>query len=140
MEGEFRLTSPNAIVVAFTLSVATAALSCSEKVSEVVPALAVRVTACAELTDDTVAEKLALVAAAATVTEAGTVTAELVLDRFTINPPLAAAVLSVTVQASVPALVMDELVQDIAVSTGTPTPLRLTTVGEPVDELLAKDN
>ena len=90
------------------------------------------------MTDDTVAEKLALVAAAATVTEAGTVTAELVLDRFTVNPPLAAAELSDTVQESVPAPVIDELVHVSPVSTGAPVPLRVTWDDEPVEELLAR--
>ena len=45
VDGVFRFTSPKATVVAFTLSVGTAALSCREKVWDVVPALAVRVTA-----------------------------------------------------------------------------------------------
>ena len=74
-------------------------------------ALAVSVAVCAVLTADTVAEKLALVAPAATVTDAGTDTAELLLARFAANPPLPAAALSVTVQLSVPAPVMEPLVQ-----------------------------
>ena len=69
-------------------------------------------------TEATVAEKLALVAPAATVTEAGTVTEELVLARPTANPPLGAAALSDTVQASVPAPVMDAFEQESPVSTG----------------------
>jgi hypothetical protein len=47
--------------------------------------------------------KLAEVAAAVTVTEAGTVSIALVLDRVTIVPPVGAALLRVTVQ------VLDEL-------------------------------
>ena len=46
-----------------------------------------------------VALKLADVAAAATVTEAGTVRVELVLDKVTVAPPVAAAWLRVMVQA-----------------------------------------
>lgn len=77
------------------------------------PALAESVTAWAELTEAIVAEKLAEAAPAATVTEAGTATAELVLARFTVRLLLAAP-FSVTVHASVPAPVMDALVQDKA--------------------------
>jgi hypothetical protein len=42
----------------------------------------------------------------------------------------------VTVQESVPAPVIDPLVQLSALSTGTPVPLRLTTVDVPLDALL----
>jgi len=58
-----------------------------------------------------VAVKLALVAPAATVTVAGKVTAELLLDRLTVKPPLGAAALNPTVQLSVPAPVIDPLEQ-----------------------------
>lgn len=69
------------------------------------------------------AENPALVAPAGTVTVLGTVTAELLLDRFTISPPLGAEVLSVTVQASVPDLVMAPLLQDSALNAaGAPGP------------------
>ena len=68
-----------------------------------------------------------MVEPAATVIDAGTVTAELLLARFTANPPAAAAVFKVTVQASVPEPVRDEFVQESPVSTGTPVPLRLIT-------------
>jgi hypothetical protein len=74
------------------------------------------------LTADTVAVKLAVVDPAATVTEAGTVTAELLLARLTANPPLGAAAFSVTAQLSVPAPVIDELVQLSALNTGTLVP------------------
>ena len=92
------------------------------------------------LTDETVAVKLAVVAPAATVTEAGTVTAELLLATPTANPPLAAATFSVTVQLSVPAAVIDALVQVNPLNSGVPDPLRLTTVDVPLDELLVKVN
>jgi len=93
------------------LNTGTPVLSCSAKVFATPPALAVNVTVCAVLTAETVAVKLALVDPAPTVTEAGTVTAELLLARLTANPPLGAAALSVTVQLSVPAPVMDPLTQ-----------------------------
>jgi hypothetical protein len=90
------------------------------------------------LTDSTVAVKLAVEAPAATVTEAGTVTAELLLTRLTANPPLAAATFSVTVQLSVPALVIAALVQLKPLKDGVPEPVRLITVDVPLDELLVK--
>jgi hypothetical protein len=122
------------------LSVGTPAPNCRAKVLATLLALAVRVTVCAVLTAETVAVKLAEVAPAATVTVAGTVTAELLLARLTVNPPLAAAVFSVTVQLSVPAPVMDPLLQLKALNTGTPVPLRLTTVEDPEEELLVRVN
>ena len=84
--------------------------------------------------------KLPVVAPAATVTLAGIVTAELLLARLTANPPLAAAAFKVIVQLSVPAPVTDPLVQLSALSTGTPLPLRLITVDDPLEELLVKVN
>ena len=83
--------------------------------------------------------KLAVVEPAATVTVAGTVTALLLLARLTLKPPVPAAAFRVTVQLSLPAAVMEPLVQLSALSTGTPTPvpLRLTAVEAPVEELLA---
>jgi hypothetical protein len=122
--------------VALTLNSAVDAPSWSAKVSETLPALAVSVAVAAVLTAVTVAVKPALVAPAATVTDAGTVTLELLLPRLTAKPPVAAAAFSVTVQLSVPAPVIEPLAQVNPVSTGTPVPLRLTTVDVPVDELL----
>jgi hypothetical protein len=89
------------------------------------------------LTEETVAEKLAVVAPAATVTEAGTVTDELLLARLTENPPVAAAAFSATVQASVAAPVTEELEQEIPVNAGTPVPLREMAAVPLVEELLA---
>ena len=74
-------------MVAFTLSVGTAAPSDRAKVLATLLALAVRVVVCAVLTEETVAVKLAVVEPAATVTEAGTVTVELLLARLTAKPP-----------------------------------------------------
>jgi hypothetical protein len=70
------------------------------------------------LTAEIVAVKLVLVAPAATVTEAGTTTAVSLLDTLTTWPPLPAAAFSVTVQLSVPAPVIDPLVQLNPLSTG----------------------
>jgi hypothetical protein len=119
--------------------VGTAAFSCSAKLLETLPALAVRVTACAVVTDDTVAVNPALVALAGTTTVAGTVTAALLLVRATLKPPLPAAAVSVTVQASLPDPVIDALLQDSALSaagTAVPVPVRLITAVPLVDELL----
>jgi hypothetical protein len=90
------------------------------------------------LTEETVAEKLTLVVPEATVTEAGTVTAELLLIKPTLRPPLAAAAFSVTVQASVPAPVIEEFEQVSELTTGTPVPLRLIEVEVPDEELLER--
>lgn len=94
------------------------------------------------VTDKTVAVKAALVAFAGTVTVAGTVTAALLLDRLILRPPLGAAALSVTVQASVPDPVMDALLQESALSAAetpvaaVPVPLRAITAVPLAGELL----
>jgi hypothetical protein len=132
----FTLTLPNERLDELTLSAIAAAPSCRPKVSVTPFADAVKVTACATLTADTVAAKVALVAPPATVTWAGTVNAGLLLATLTAKPPLAAAVFSVTVQLSVPAAVIDEFAQLRPVSTGTPVPLNWTSVEDPVAELL----
>jgi hypothetical protein len=79
---------------------------------------------------------VAVVAPDATVIEAGTVTELSLLATLTTNPPVAAAAFRVTVQLSVPAPVIDPLVQLNALNTGTPFPLRLITVDVPLEELL----
>jgi hypothetical protein len=136
--GEFRSTSPKAMVVAFTLSVGTAAPSDRAKVFDTLPALTVRVAVCAVLTEETVAVKVAVVDPAATVTEAGTVTVELLLARLTAKPPVGAAAFSVTVQLSVPDPVNEPLVQLSPLSIGTPVPLRVTRAEVPLEELLVR--
>ena len=70
------------------------------------------------VTVEIVAVKLALVAPAATVTEAGTTTAVSLLDKLTAWPPLPAAAFSVNEQLSVPAPVIDPLVQLNPLGTG----------------------
>ena len=109
--GEFTKTSPKEMLVVLMLSVGTPVPSCRANVSATLPALAVRVTVTAVLTEETVAVKLPVVAPDATVTLAGTVTALLLLARLTTNLPVAADAFNVTVQLSVPVPVIDLLVQ-----------------------------
>jgi len=59
---------------------------------------------------------VALVELAGTVTEPGTVTELLLLERFTASPLLGAAPFSVTVQVSMPDPDIDELAQASALS------------------------
>jgi hypothetical protein len=76
------------------------------------------------VTAETVAVKLALFSLASTVTEAGSVTDVSLLERLTVNPPMGAAELRVTVQESVPAPSIDELVQVSELSAATGLRLR----------------
>ena len=91
-------------------------------------------------TEETAALKPILVAPAGTVIVAGTETAKLSLPRLTTNPPMAAAAFNPTVQLSVPDPVIELLLQLSPLSTGTPVPLRPTTVEAPVEELLDSVN
>jgi hypothetical protein len=136
----FTLTLPNEMPDELTVRLAPEATSRSENVSAAPPVLAVSIAASVEFAGDTFAMKLALLAPTATVTEAGTLTSELLLARPIANPPPAAGVFTVTVQLSVPDPTIELLVQLSAVSPGTPVPLRLTTVALPLDELLAIDS
>jgi hypothetical protein len=86
-----------------------------------------------------VAVNAALVALAGTTTDAGTLTAVLLLERLTLNPLPDAAELNVTVQASVPEPVIDALPHDRALKeggAGVPLPARLTAVLGLAEELL----
>lgn len=92
------------------------------------PAAAVKVAVWAVVTADTVAVNPAVVDPAGTVTDPGTVTAPLLLDKLTASPPVPAAAESVTVQASLPEPVMEALAQLSVLSTPAvvcPVPLRL---------------
>ena len=83
----------------------------------------------------------ALVVPAATATDAGSVTAALLLARLIVCPPVAAAAPKVTVQLSEPAPVIELLLQEIALKgTAMPEPLRLTTAELFVDEVLVMVN
>jgi hypothetical protein len=139
VDAVFTVTLPNARLAGLMVNVGTPAFSCRAKVLETPPALAVRVTACVVETDDTVAVNPALVALAGTTTVAGTVTAALLLVKDTLKPPLPAAPLSVTVQVSLPAPVIDALLQDSALkvaATAVPVPVRPITAVPLVEELL----
>ena len=107
-------TLPKLSVDVLRASVEVPVFNCNAKLSEPLPAVAVRVADCAEVTAETVAVNAALVALAGTVNVAGTTTAVLLLERLTASPPAGAAELSVTVQASVPAPVNEALVQESA--------------------------
>ena len=97
----------------------------------------VSVAVCAVVTADTVAVNAAVVAPAGTVTEAGTITAVLLLLNATAIPPVGALEASVAVQVSVPAPVNEALAHEIAVNAGAATPAALSLmVMLPPDELL----
>jgi hypothetical protein len=139
VEAVFTVTLPNATLVGLIVNVGVAAFNCRAKLLETLPAVAVSVTSCADVTADTVATNPALVAFAGTITVAGKATAALLLARFTLRPPLAAAPVSVTVQLSLPDPVMDPLLQESilnAAVAAVPVPVRLITAVAPVDELL----
>jgi hypothetical protein len=110
-----------------------ATLTSRAKFSETPPAEAVNRTVCGPPAGVTTAEKAALVAPAATITEDGTVTVALLLARFTEKPPSAAAAFNVTVHASVPEPIIELLLHasDVNVGAGAftarPVPLRLIT-------------
>src|SRR5271169_1813337 len=79
-----------------------------------------------------VALKVAEVAAAATVTDAGTVRVELVLVRVTVAPPAGAAPLRVTVQVEVPELfkVAGRQARDLTVGKSAAPPVTVPPVAE----------
>ena len=139
VDAVFTVTLPKARLAGLTVNVGTAAFSCRAKLLETLPALAVSVTACAVVTEDTVAVNPTLLALAGTTTVAGTVTAALLLVSPTLKPPLPAAAVSVTVHASLPDPVIDALLQESplnAAGTAVPVPARLITAVLLVDELL----
>lgn len=104
---------------------------------ETFAASAVKVAFCVTPTDNTFAVKVPIVAFAGTVSVAGTVTAVSLLERVTLNPPLGAAALSVTVQESVPEPVMEALAQETVPNAapefaGDPVPAEPVPVTVPV--------
>ena len=88
----------------------------SVKLSDMPPELAVSFSVCVMATSETVALNPTLVALAGTDTEAGKVTAALSTARLTVIPPEGAAASRVTVHASVPAPVIDEMLQESSLS------------------------
>jgi hypothetical protein len=113
--GVFRLTVPKATLELPKVSVGTVAFSVRANVLEIPPAVADSVAVWLVLTAVAVAAKLALVAPEAIATEAGTVTALLLLARLNVVA-LVAAEVSVAVHASVPAPVSDPLLHVSALS------------------------
>jgi hypothetical protein len=101
--GVFSVTFPKARLFVLTLRIIVCALSCSVNTFVLPPADAVSVAVVFDVTAATVALNPDVVDPAATVTEAGTVTDELLLDSVTTVPPAGAAAVNVTVHASVPA-------------------------------------
>jgi len=91
-------------------------LSWRAKVFVVEFALAVRVTLWTEVTAETVAEKVALLAPAGTTTDAGRVTALLLPESAMLKPPVGADPESAIVHVSLPAPVMLALWQENALS------------------------
>jgi hypothetical protein len=121
------------------VNVGTAGFNCRAKVFDAPPVLAVRVTDCAVVTELTAAVNPALVALAGTITVAGTVTAVLLLLNPTLTPLPPAAELSVTVQLSLPAPVIDTLLQDTELNvpgTAVPVPLSPITAVPLLEEVL----
>ena len=119
-----------------TWCVSPAPFTCNESVTEVLAVAAVSVAVCAVLTEATFAVNAAVVAPAATVTDAGTVTALLLLARLTLVPPVGAAPDRVTVHASDSDPVIDVLLQESVLTVGAtaaPVPLMLIVA---VDALL----
>lgn len=104
-----------------------------------VPCVAVSVTLCDDVTDNTLAAKLALFAPDGTDTEAGTVTALLLLARVTSRPLLGAEAVNVTVQASGPDPVMVDFAQLRAASDAAepdPLPCSLTLLATVIKSLV----
>jgi len=139
------VTSPKLTEVALSASVGVVAFNCKAKSLVTSVLLAASVAVCVEVTAVTIAVNPALVALAGTVTDDGTETAESLLERLTMTPPLPAAELSVTVQLSVPAPVMEPWVHAIALSelvggVDVPVPLRLTRAVGFDAEVLEMDN
>ena len=106
------------------------------------PAFAVNVSACVVVTEATVAVNVALDALVGTVTVAGTVTAALLLERLTANPPVGAAAVNVTVHASDPDPVIDEVPQVSPLNAAmiVPVPDKGSEVVGPLAELLEMVN
>jgi hypothetical protein len=119
---------PKATLLELAVSVAIAAFNCNAKVLATPFALAVSVAVWAEVTAVALAVKASLVAPAAIVTAAGSVTAVLLVDNVTVWPALGAAVFKVTVQATVADPVSELLAQETALTTAKPVPASAVTV------------
>jgi hypothetical protein len=136
-------TLPKARLAELTVNAGSAISTSTLVLAETPPSLAVRTTVWGLVTVEAVATKPAPVAPAAMLTDAGTETAELLLERFTVIPPLGAAVLRVTAQESVPdsgIVPMLHVRELIAGASINPIPLRPTTGSESVPTLLVMDS
>ena len=132
-------TLPKSTLLALALNVCEATSNCRTKPVTTPFELADTVTFWGDVTFDTVAVNPAFVLFAGTITLAGTETAALLLERFTVTPLFDAGALSNTVQASVPAPVKVELLQNRELNTpgtGSPVPLSPMTIVGFVEELL----
>jgi hypothetical protein len=99
------------------------------------PSVAVNVMVCEDATANALAGKLALFAPDTTVTEAGTVSAPLLLlVRFTAIPFVGAASLSVTVQLSVPVPMMEAFAHFSDESEIAPLPCSFTAADRSIEE------
>jgi hypothetical protein len=139
LDAAFTLTLPNDRLDELTPSEIEAASNCTPADVETPVALAETVTACATFTAETVAEKLPVVAPAASVIEAGTMNDVLLLLRLTVNPPVGTAMLVVTVQLSLPAPVIVLFAQLNWDSFGTPRPSSPILFKDASDELLVME-
>jgi hypothetical protein len=122
----FSATFPKAKLAALSVSPGVVAPSCRSKLTLTLPACAISVAVCAAVTALTVAANPAVVAPSGTVTDAGTTTAALLLDRLTACPPLPAGDASSTKHWSVPAPVIVPLLHAITLNrpdTTSPVPL-----------------
>ena len=100
--------------------VSAGAINVMELVLDTLPRVAVMTAVWLDDTALAVAVKLAVVAPAGTVTEAGTARAELLSERLTVVPPLGAACDKVTVQLIFPGGVNEVGVHVRLVSAATP--------------------
>jgi hypothetical protein len=89
-----------------------------------------------EVTDEPVTVNTALLVPKGIIIEDGTVAAALLLDKVTACPPAGAAAFKVTVQEEVAAPKRALLAHAIALTAGTPAPLRLITAEGLTEELL----
>lgn len=113
VEMVFTVTLPKFRLAVLNCNPGTYATRLIVKLWMLLPSEAVRVAVCAVVTAEIMAVNEALVAPAGTVTEAGTLTALLLLPRLTDTPPFGTAAVSITVQVSDPAPVKELRLQEM---------------------------
>lgn len=114
--GLFSEVEPKARLLALTLMVETTPVRLTTKEADVAAEVAFKVALCVAPTAETLAVNAALVAPEGMVTEAGTATFVLLLERVTANPVLGAAAESLMVQASLTNPETDALPQETALT------------------------